>query len=88
MSRCSLPRQIATGKTYSVREFLEEAFGYAGLRWQDHVEIDPRYFRPTEVGVLQGDPSKACQKLNWTPRVGFKALVRMMVDADVQAAST
>jgi GDPmannose 4,6-dehydratase len=78
---------IATGETYSVRDFLEEAFGYAGLKWQEHVEIDPRYFRPTEVDLLQGDASKARKQLDWTPRVGFKALVHMMVDADVEAAS-
>ena len=78
---------IATGETYSVRDFLEEAFGYAGLKWQDHVEIDPRYFRPTEVDLLQGNASKAREKLGWQPRVGFKALIHMMVDADVEAAS-
>ena len=78
---------IATGETYSVRDFLEEAFGYAGLNWQDHVEIDPRYFRPTEVDLLQGDASKARKQLDWKPRVGFKALVHMMVDADLEAAS-
>jgi GDPmannose 4,6-dehydratase len=79
---------IATGETYSVRDFLEEAFGYAELKWQDHVEIDPRYFRPTEVDLLQGDASKARRELGWKPRVGFKALVHMMVDADMQAASS
>src|SRR6185503_20827392 len=79
---------IATGETYSVRDFLEEAFGYAGLKWQDHVEIDPRYFRPTEVDLLQGDPSKARKLLGWKPKVGFKQLVQMMVDADLKSAST
>jgi GDPmannose 4,6-dehydratase len=78
---------IATGETYSVKDFLEEAFGYAGLKWQDHVEIDPRYFRPTEVDLLQGDAGKARKKLDWKPRVGFKALVHMMVDADLATAS-
>jgi GDPmannose 4,6-dehydratase len=78
---------IATGETHSVKDFLEEAFGYAGLNWQQHVEIDPRYFRPTEVDVLQGDASKARKKLDWKPRVGFKALVHMMVDADLAAAA-
>ena len=77
---------IATGEAHSVRDFLEEAFGYAGLKWQNHVEIDPRYFRPTEVDLLQGDASKARRKLDWKPRVGFKALVHMMVDADLEAA--
>jgi GDPmannose 4,6-dehydratase len=78
---------IATGETHFVKDFLAEAFGYAGLKWQDHVEIDPRYFRPTEVDLLQGDAGKARKKLDWKPRVGFKALVQMMVDADLAAAS-
>jgi GDPmannose 4,6-dehydratase len=78
---------IATGETYSVRDFLEEAFGHADLKWQEHVEIDPRYFRPTEVDLLQGDSSKARELLGWKPRVGFKELVRMMVDADLQDAA-
>jgi GDPmannose 4,6-dehydratase len=78
---------IATGETYSVRDFLEEAFGYAGLKWQHHVEIDPRYFRPTEVDLLLGDATKARKQLGWKPRVGFKALVHMMVDADLEAVS-
>ena len=76
---------IATGETYSVREFLEEAFRYAGMDWQKHVEIDSRYFRPTEVDVLIGDSSKAREKLQWKPKVTFKELVRMMVDADMEA---
>lgn len=75
---------IATGETHSVREFLEEAFVQAGLNWQDHVEIDPRYFRPTEVDLLIGDSSKACAALGWRPKVTFKALVKMMVDADMR----
>jgi GDPmannose 4,6-dehydratase len=78
---------IATGETYSVRDFLEEAFSYAGLKWESHVEIDPRYFRPTEVDLLQGDASKARTKLGWSPRVGFKELVHMMVDSDLKAIS-
>jgi GDPmannose 4,6-dehydratase len=76
---------IATGETHSVREFLEEAFAYAGLDWQRHVEINPRYFRPTEVDLLIGDPSKARAKLGWKPTTGFRDLVRLMVDADVAA---
>jgi len=76
---------IATGQSRSVREFLEEAFSYQGLDWKDHVKIDPRYFRPTEVGELQGDASKARKKLGWEPKVAFKDLVRLMVDADLQA---
>ena len=73
---------VATGETYSVRAFLEEAFSYAGLDWQEFVKVDPRYFRPAEVDVLLGDPTKARQTLGWAPRVTFKELVRLMVDAD------
>jgi GDPmannose 4,6-dehydratase len=73
---------VATGVSHSVREFLEEAFGYAGLDWREHLEIDPRYFRPSEVDHLQGDASKARAKLGWTPKVSFTELVRMMVDRD------
>lgn len=72
----------ATGESHSVREFLQEAFGLLDLDWQEYVEIDPRYYRPTEVNVLQGDASKARNLLGWRPRVGFTQLVRMMVDAD------
>lgn len=75
---------IATGETHSVREFLEEAFSYAGLDWRQHVEIDPRYYRPAEVELLVGDASKAKQKLGWQPKVRFKELVRLMVDADMR----
>jgi len=75
---------IATGETHSVKEFLEEAFAYADLDWQEHVEIDPQYFRPTEVEFLQGDASKAKEKLCWEPKVNFKELVRIMVDADMR----
>lgn len=76
---------IATGESHSVREFLEEAFSYQGLDWKDYVEIDPRYFRPTEVDSLQGDASKANKKLGWEPKVKFKDLVKLMVDSDIQA---
>lgn len=76
---------IATGETHSVSEFLETAFGYVNLNWQDYVEIDPRYFRPAEVDLLLGDPSKARQKLGWKPSVTFKELVQLMVDADLAA---
>ena len=75
---------IATGETHSVKEFLEEAFGYAGLHWKKYVQVDKKYFRPTEVDILIGDNSKARKKLNWKPKVNFKALVRMMVDADME----
>lgn len=74
---------IATGETHSVREFLEEAFAHVGLNWEDYVKIDPKYFRPAEVDLLIGDASLAKEKLNWEPKVGFKDLVRIMVDADV-----
>jgi GDPmannose 4,6-dehydratase len=73
---------VATGESHSVREFLERAFDYAGLDWQKHVEIDPRYFRPSEVDHLQGDASKARLRLGWTPKVSFTELVHMMVDQD------
>jgi GDPmannose 4,6-dehydratase len=76
---------VATGETHSVREFLEEAFSYAGLDWKAHVRIDPRYLRPTEVEVLIGDASKAKRLLGWEPRTSFRDLVRIMVDADMEA---
>src|SRR5499427_1784302 len=74
---------IATGETHSVREFLDEAFGYLDLDWKQFVEIDPRYFRPAEVDLLIGDASKARRKLGWEPKITFKELVRKMVDADL-----
>jgi GDPmannose 4,6-dehydratase len=73
---------VATGETHSVREFLDEAFSYVGLDWREHVVVDPRFFRPAEVDLLLGDPRKARKLLGWTPKVDFKGLVRMMVDAD------
>jgi GDPmannose 4,6-dehydratase len=78
---------IATGETHSVREFLDEAFGHVKLEWAKYVDIDPRYYRPTEVDVLLGDSSKARRILGWRPTVNFRELVRMMVDADLQAES-
>ncbi len=75
---------IATGETHTVREFLEEAFSYAGLDWSGHVKIDPRYFRPAEVDVLMGDATRAKKKLGWSPKTTFHELVRLMVDADVE----
>jgi GDPmannose 4,6-dehydratase len=78
---------IATGEAHSVRELVEEAFGHAGLDWKRHVEIDPRYNRPTEVDNLCGDASKAKSALGWRPHVGFQELVRMMVDADMELAA-
>jgi GDPmannose 4,6-dehydratase len=77
---------IATGETHSVREFLEEAFGHLGLDWEKYVEIDPRYFRPAEVDLLLGDPTKARTILGWEPKVGFKELVKIMVDSDMRLA--
>jgi GDPmannose 4,6-dehydratase len=77
---------VGTGEAHSVREFLEEAFFYAGLDINEHVRIDSRYFRPTEVEVLVSDPSKARKKLNWNPKIKFRDLVNIMVDADMRAA--
>jgi GDPmannose 4,6-dehydratase len=75
---------IATGEAHSVREFLQEAFAYAGMDWKKYVEIDKRYLRPLEVELLQGDSSKAKRNLNWEPKVRFKDLVKIMVDADMK----
>src|SRR6267143_6559216 len=74
---------VATGESHSVREFLDEAFEYLDLEWNKYVEIDPRYYRPTEVEALQGDASKAQQKLGWAAKVKFRRLVRLMIDADL-----
>ena len=76
---------LATGTTYSVREFLEHAFGHAGLDWEAHVRHDPRYLRPTEVDDLVGDPSKARKVLGWKASTLAPDLARLMVDADRQA---
>ena len=78
---------VATGRTQSVREFLELAFGEAGLDYRDFVEIDPRYLRPTEVDLLLGDPGKARRVLEWQPQVDFRTLVRMMVEHDLELAA-
>ena len=77
---------IATGETYSVRDFLDEAFGLLDLDWKEYVEKDPRYYRPTEVDLLLGDASKARKALGWEPKVGFKQLVRLMVEHDLKLA--
>lgn len=77
---------IATGETYSVRDFLGEVFGQLNMNWKDYVEQDQRYFRPAEVDVLLGDSSKAREKLGWQPRVNFKALAKMMTEADMELA--
>jgi len=77
---------IATGENHSVREFLDEVFGYLEMDWNEYVEIDPRYFRPTEVDVLLGDPTKARKVLGWEPKVSFRELAKMMVDEDMKLA--
>jgi GDPmannose 4,6-dehydratase len=76
---------ISTGETYSVREFLDVAFKYVNLDWQDYVEFDPRYLRPAEVDLLIGDSTKAREKLGWQPSVTFEQLVALMVKADLEA---
>jgi GDPmannose 4,6-dehydratase len=75
---------IGTGEAHSVREFLEESFGYAGLDWKEYVLIDPRYFRPLEVDYLLADASMARKTFGWEPRVYFHDLIRVMVDADLE----
>ncbi len=77
---------VATGETHSVREFLDETFGRLDLDWNEHVEIDPRYYRPAEVELLLGDASKARRVLGWEPKVDFKELVRLMVEHDLELA--
>jgi len=75
---------IATGETHSVKDLVKVAFGHAGLDWEKHVKIDPRFLRPAEVDLLIGDPSKAKRELGWKPEVDFQTLVKMMVDADLE----
>jgi len=77
---------LATGESHSVKEFIEEAFTYAGLDWREHVETDPRYVRPSEVDQLLGCAEKAKLELGWEPRTTFKGLVKMMMDADLEMA--
>jgi len=79
---------VATGETHSVEEFVAEAFSYLDLDWQQYVVQDPKFYRPAEVDLLVGDPSKAGRQLNWEPTVGFRELVRMMVDADMEALTS
>lgn len=74
---------VATGETHSVKEFLEESFSSVGLDWRNHVEIDPKYFRPTEVDLLVGDASKAKRVLGWQPQTTFKTLVQLMMQAEL-----
>jgi GDPmannose 4,6-dehydratase len=77
---------LATGETHSVREFLDEVFGALQLDWNKHVEVDPKYFRPSEVDLLLGDPTKAKKTLGWQPKVTFKGLAEMMVQSDLEKA--
>jgi GDPmannose 4,6-dehydratase len=77
---------VATGQSHSVREFVAEVFSYLDLDWQKYVEIDQRYFRPSEVDYLQGDASKAKKVLKWEPKVTFKELASIMTDADMKIA--
>ncbi len=76
---------IGTGETHTVKEFVEEAFTYAGLDPKKHIKIDSRYFRPTEVETLVADSTKARKNSGWNPKVKFKDLVRIMIDADMRA---
>jgi GDPmannose 4,6-dehydratase len=75
---------VGTGQTHSVRELVEAAFGHVGLDWQQYVKTDAKYVRPAEVDLLQADPTKARQELDWRPKVSFRELVAMMVDADLE----
>jgi GDPmannose 4,6-dehydratase len=77
---------LGTGEAHSVKEFVQAAFSYVGLDWQEYVDIDPRYFRPTEVEVLLADAQEARKRLHWEPRIGFGELVKIMVDGDLEAA--
>ncbi|HXR98954.1 MAG TPA: GDP-mannose 4,6-dehydratase [Pyrinomonadaceae bacterium] len=78
---------IATGETHSVQEFVEETFSYLDLDWKKYVEIDPWYYRPSEVDLLLGDSSKARRELGWEPKVGFRDLVKLMVNHDLNLAN-
>jgi GDPmannose 4,6-dehydratase len=78
---------VATGETYSVREFLDIVFGHVGVQnWEDHVVIDPRFYRAAEVDYLLGIPTKAKEKLSWNRKISFKDLATRMVDYDVEKA--
>jgi GDPmannose 4,6-dehydratase len=79
---------VGTGRTHSVRDLVEAAFGHVGLDWREHVVTDPKYIRPAEVDLLQADPTKACRELGWSPQVGFQELVSLMVDADLERLRT
>jgi len=75
---------VGTGETHTVRELCEVAFTHVGLDWKKFVKVDPRFVRPAEVDTLQADPTKAKRELGWAPRVDFRALVTLMVDADLE----
>jgi len=75
---------VATHESHTIAECLEVAFGAVGLRWQDLVDVDPRFFRPAEVDHLIGNPEKARRQLGWEPRVRFRELIELMVDADLR----
>ena len=77
---------VATNELYSVRDFCEKTFGQLGLNYEDHVEIDPRYYRPAEVDLLLGDSTKAYEQLGWKPQTSFDQLVEMMVKKDLGGA--
>ena len=79
---------VASGKTHSIRDLCQIAFEHVGLDWNDYVVQDDRFYRPAEVDLLIGDPSKAAAEFGWNPRTSFQALVEMMVDADAAAAGT
>lgn len=79
---------IGTGEAHTVENFVRTAFGHVGLDWQEHVKIDPKFFRPAEVDILQADATKARRKLGWVPRMTFEQLVTQMVDADVDRLAT
>ena len=74
---------LATGETHTVKDFLEKAFSYVNLNWEDHVTTSEKYYRPNEVNYLLGDPSKAKKELNWHPEVSFEELVKMMIESDI-----
>lgn len=76
---------IGTGETHTVKEFVEKAFSYVDLNWQDYIEIDSKYFRPLEIDVLKADINKAKEKLKWEPKICFNDLVKIMIDADMKA---
>jgi GDPmannose 4,6-dehydratase len=77
---------LGTGESHSVREFLEQAFSYVGLRYEEYVKTDPRYFRPTETEELVADSRKARNRISWNPRIRFNDLIKIMVDADMRSA--